>query len=149
MCSARFRCLGPLRHSFDRMKNNHHNLPLKINREMVLWKTYCAGIILLIGSIGPDWPKSVPGVALKEKDDDRCCNCRAARTPIGTFGGDLSSLSGADLGVIAIKEALSRAKVEASEVDDAILGQVLTSAAGMIPPVKPPSVLVSRRNERR
>ena len=53
----------------------------------------------------------------------------AARTPIGTFGGDLSSLSGADLGVIAIKEALSRAKVEASEVDDAILGQVLTSAA--------------------
>ena len=57
----------------------------------------------------------------------------AARTPIGTFGGDLSSLSGADLGVIAIKEALSRAKVEASEVDDAILGQVLTSAAGMNP----------------
>ena len=57
----------------------------------------------------------------------------AARTPIGTFGGDLSSLSGADLGVIAIKEALSRSKVEASEVDDAILGQVLTSAAGMNP----------------
>jgi acetyl-CoA C-acetyltransferase len=57
----------------------------------------------------------------------------AARTPIGTFGGDLSSLSGADLGVIAIKEALSRSKVEASEVDDAILGQVLTSAVGMNP----------------
>jgi|TARA_E500000318_G_scaffold34084_1_gene33451 acetyl-CoA C-acetyltransferase len=57
----------------------------------------------------------------------------AARTPIGAFGGGLSSLSGADLGVIAIKEALRRAKVEAGEVDEAILGQVLTAAAGMNP----------------
>ncbi|WP_028466075.1 acetyl-CoA C-acetyltransferase [Nisaea denitrificans] len=57
----------------------------------------------------------------------------AARTPIGAFGGGLSSLSGADLGVIAIKEALSRAKVNAGEVDEAILGQVLTAAAGMNP----------------
>ncbi|UUX48126.1 acetyl-CoA C-acetyltransferase [Nisaea acidiphila] len=57
----------------------------------------------------------------------------AARTPIGAFGGGLSSLSGADLGVIAIKEALSRAKVQAEEVDEAILGQVLTAAAGMNP----------------
>ncbi|WP_420402762.1 acetyl-CoA C-acetyltransferase [Nisaea sp.] len=57
----------------------------------------------------------------------------AARTPIGAFGGGLSPLSGADLGVIAIKEALSRAKVEAEEVDEAILGQVLTAAAGMNP----------------
>ncbi|MEO9900269.1 acetyl-CoA C-acetyltransferase [Nisaea sp.] len=57
----------------------------------------------------------------------------AARTPIGAFGGGLSSLSGADLGVIAIKEALSRAKVDAAEVDEAILGQVLTAAAGMNP----------------
>lgn len=57
----------------------------------------------------------------------------AARTPIGAFGGGLSSLSGADLGVIAIKGALRRAKVEAGEVDEAILGQVLTAAAGMNP----------------
>ncbi|WP_323797711.1 acetyl-CoA C-acetyltransferase [Nisaea sp.] len=57
----------------------------------------------------------------------------AARTPIGAFGGGLSSLSGADLGVIAIKEALSRSKVDAGEVDEAILGQVLTAAAGMNP----------------
>ncbi|WP_193185571.1 acetyl-CoA C-acetyltransferase [Nisaea sediminum] len=57
----------------------------------------------------------------------------AARTPIGAFGGGLSSLSGADLGVIAIKEALKRAKVDAAEVDEAILGQVLTAAAGMNP----------------
>jgi acetyl-CoA C-acetyltransferase len=57
----------------------------------------------------------------------------AARTPIGAFGGGLSSLSGADLGVIAIKEALTRAKVDAAEVDEAILGQVLTAAAGMNP----------------
>lgn len=57
----------------------------------------------------------------------------AARTPIGAFGGGLSSLSGVDLGVIAINEALRRAKVEAGEVDEAILGQVLTAAAGMNP----------------
>ncbi|MEQ8335052.1 acetyl-CoA C-acetyltransferase [Nisaea sp.] len=57
----------------------------------------------------------------------------AARTPIGAFGGGLSSLSGVDLGVIAIKEALRRANVEAGEVDEAILGQVLTAAAGMNP----------------
>lgn len=57
----------------------------------------------------------------------------AARTAIGAFGGGLSALSGADLGVIAIKEALSRAKVEPGEVDEAILGQVLTAAVGMNP----------------
>jgi acetyl-CoA C-acetyltransferase len=57
----------------------------------------------------------------------------AARTAIGTFGGGLSSLSAAELGEIAIREALSRAGTPADAVDEVILGQVLTAAAGMNP----------------
>jgi len=38
----------------------------------------------------------------------------AVRTPIGKFGGALASLSAADLGVIAVKEALARAGIEAA-----------------------------------
>ena len=57
----------------------------------------------------------------------------AARTAIGSFGGSLSSLSAAELGQIAIEEALSRAAVSGDEVDEVILGQVLTAAAGMNP----------------
>jgi acetyl-CoA C-acetyltransferase len=57
----------------------------------------------------------------------------AARTAIGTFGGGLSSLSAAELGEIAIREALSRAGTPTDAVDEVILGQVLTAAAGMNP----------------
>jgi acetyl-CoA C-acetyltransferase len=57
----------------------------------------------------------------------------AARTAIGAFGGGLSSLSAAELGEIAIREALSRAGTPADAVDEVILGQVLTAAAGMNP----------------
>jgi len=57
----------------------------------------------------------------------------AARTAIGAFGGGLSSLSAAELGEIAIREALSRAGIPADAVDEVILGQVLTAAAGMNP----------------
>jgi acetyl-CoA C-acetyltransferase len=54
----------------------------------------------------------------------------AARTPIGSFNGSLSSLSAKDLGAIVLKEALARAGVEGGEVDDVILGHVLTAAQG-------------------
>ncbi len=54
----------------------------------------------------------------------------AARTPIGSFNGSLSSLSAKELGAIVIKEALARAKVDGAEVDDVILGHVLTAAQG-------------------
>ena len=57
----------------------------------------------------------------------------AARTAIGTFGGGLSSLSAADLGKVTIEEALKRALVAGEEIDEVILGQVLTAAAGMNP----------------
>ncbi len=54
----------------------------------------------------------------------------AARTPIGSFSGALSSLPAHKLGEIAIRAALTRAKIEGAEVDEVILGQVLTAATG-------------------
>ncbi|MGF1629075.1 MAG: acetyl-CoA C-acetyltransferase [Kiloniellaceae bacterium] len=57
----------------------------------------------------------------------------AARTPVGAFSGALSSVPASHLGAVAIKEAMKRAKVEAAEVDEAILGQILTAGAGQNP----------------
>ena len=57
----------------------------------------------------------------------------AARTPVGSFNGALSSLPASALGSIAIKAALERAKVDAADVDEVILGQVLQGGAGQGP----------------
>ncbi len=57
----------------------------------------------------------------------------AVRTPVGAFNGGLSGVSAAYLGSIAIKEAMRRAKVEAGEVDEAIMGQILTAGQGQNP----------------
>lgn len=57
----------------------------------------------------------------------------AARTPVGSFSGGLSSVPASTLGAVAVKEAMKRAKVEAEEVDEAVLGQILTAGAGQNP----------------
>ncbi len=57
----------------------------------------------------------------------------AARTPVGAFNGGLAKAAASYLGSVAIKEALSRAKVAAGEVDEAILGQILIAGAGQNP----------------
>jgi acetyl-CoA C-acetyltransferase len=57
----------------------------------------------------------------------------AARTPIGSFGGALSSLSAVDLGVIAAKEALNRAGVDPELVDDVLIGNILSTGLGQNP----------------
>ena len=57
----------------------------------------------------------------------------AVRTALGSFAGSLSSLSAPQLGAAVIRESLIRAKVEAGEVNDVILGQVLTGGAGQNP----------------
>ena len=53
----------------------------------------------------------------------------AARTPIGSFNGSLSSVAASELGRIAVAEVLRRTsdKVKPSEVSEVILGQVLTA----------------------
>ncbi|WP_163184144.1 acetyl-CoA C-acetyltransferase [Neobacillus sedimentimangrovi] len=55
------------------------------------------------------------------------------RTPFGKFGGALSSLTAAQLGGIAIKEALKRAEVKPEEVQEVIFGSVLQGGQGQIP----------------
>jgi len=57
----------------------------------------------------------------------------AARTPVGSFNGSLSSVPASFLGAVALKAVLERAKVEAAEVDEVILGQILTAAQGQNP----------------
>jgi acetyl-CoA C-acetyltransferase len=57
----------------------------------------------------------------------------AARTPVGSFNGSLSSLPGHELGKIAIKAAIERAGVQPGEVSEVILGQVLTAGQGQNP----------------
>lgn len=57
----------------------------------------------------------------------------AARTPFGRLGGCLKSVSGPKLGGIVIAEALRRAGVEGSQVDNVIMGMVLQGGVGQIP----------------
>ncbi len=57
----------------------------------------------------------------------------ASRTAIGAFNGALSGVPAHVLGQTVIKDLLGRAKLSAAEVDEVILGQVLTAAAGQNP----------------
>ena len=77
-----------------------------------------------------------------------------ARTPIGKMSGALSSFSAADLGGLAITEALARAGVAPDEVQHVIMGQVLMAGQGQVPsrqaavkagiPMSVPSVNVNK-----
>jgi acetyl-CoA C-acetyltransferase len=57
----------------------------------------------------------------------------ATRTAIGKFGGTLAKVSAPDLGAVVIGEALKRAKLAPEQVDEVILGQVLTAGSGQNP----------------
>jgi acetyl-CoA C-acetyltransferase len=57
----------------------------------------------------------------------------AARTPVGSFNGSLSSVPAHKLGEVAIRAALERAGVDAADVDEVIMGQVLTAGEGQNP----------------
>ena len=57
----------------------------------------------------------------------------AARTPVGSFLGALSTVAAHTLGETAIVEALSRAEVEPGEVDEVIMGQILSAGQGQNP----------------
>ena len=65
----------------------------------------------------------------------RVAICAVARTPIGSFMGSLSSFSAVDLGVLAVKELCSRAKLDPSSgiIDDFLFGQVLQAGCGQNP----------------
>ena len=57
----------------------------------------------------------------------------AARTPVGSFNGALASQTAAQLGTFALKAAIERAKLSPEDIDEVILGQVLTAAQGQNP----------------
>jgi acetyl-CoA C-acetyltransferase len=57
----------------------------------------------------------------------------AARTPFGKLGGGLSTLPAPDLGAVVIKEVLDRAQVVGGDVDQVIMGTVITAGMGQIP----------------
>jgi acetyl-CoA C-acetyltransferase len=57
----------------------------------------------------------------------------AARTPVGKFLGELSELTAPQLGAVALKEALARAKASPDRIDEAIFGNVLQAGVGQNP----------------
>ncbi len=54
----------------------------------------------------------------------------AARTPIGSFGGTLSSVSAVDLGVTATKEAIKRSGIDPEVIDEVLVGNILSAGLG-------------------
>src|SRR5690554_7062765 len=57
----------------------------------------------------------------------------ARRTAIGAFGGSLAGIPASDLGALVIKDILASTGVAPEQVDEVILGQVLTAGAGQNP----------------
>ncbi|GLT09363.1 acetyl-CoA C-acetyltransferase [Sulfitobacter sp. PR48] len=57
----------------------------------------------------------------------------AARTPVGSFGGSFANIPAHDLGAAVLRELVARAGVDAADVSETILGQVLTAAQGQNP----------------
>ena len=57
----------------------------------------------------------------------------AARTPVGKFQGTLSGFSATQLGAIAVREAVRRAKLEPAQVDECIMGNVVSAGLGQNP----------------
>ena len=78
----------------------------------------------------------------------------ATRTPIGTFKGSLKKMTSDQLGSIVIKEVLKKSKFTADEIDEVIMGQVLTAGTGQNParqaaikaglPISKPAYLVNQ-----
>lgn len=78
----------------------------------------------------------------------------AQRTPVGSFGGALSSLTAPELGAASAIEAIKKAKIKPSDIDEVIFGNVLTAGIGQAParqvalkaglPDKTPSTTVNK-----
>ncbi|KAF0248773.1 MAG: acetyl-CoA acetyltransferase [bacterium] len=57
----------------------------------------------------------------------------AVRTPVGKFQGGLKDLKATELGAKIVREAYERAKLDASEVEEVIMGNVLSAGLGQNP----------------
>jgi acetyl-CoA C-acetyltransferase len=70
---------------------------------------------------------------LKEENMRKVVITAAKRTPVGSFNGSLSSFSAAQLGSIAIKGILEETKINGNQIDEVIMGNVLTTGQGQAP----------------
>ena len=78
----------------------------------------------------------------------------ATRTAVGSLGKSLKNVPGDLLGSTVITEAIERSKLQPSDIDEVIMGQVLTSAAGQNParqaamksgiPIEKPAYIVNQ-----
>src|SRR5437588_11359756 len=66
------------------------------------------------------------------KDNDAVISS-GVRTPVGKFQGSLSDLSAVQIGAIAVREAVSRAHIDAAQVDECIMGNVVSAGLGQNP----------------
>src|SRR6201995_1891475 len=57
----------------------------------------------------------------------------AARTPVGKFQGAFSGLSAPQLGAIAVREVVKRVKLDPAQVDECIMGNVVSAGLGQNP----------------
>ena len=57
----------------------------------------------------------------------------ATRTPIGTFRGSLKDMQASDLGALVIKSAIEKSNLKSTNIDEIIMGQVLTAGTGQNP----------------
>src|SRR3981081_769870 len=55
------------------------------------------------------------------------------RTPVGKFQGSLSDLSATQLGAVVVREAVKRAQLDPEQVDECILGNVVSAGLGQNP----------------
>ena len=70
---------------------------------------------------------------MSQSDQDPIVIVGAARTPMGAFQGDFSSLAAHDLGAVAIKAAIERAGVDGAQVDEVLFGNCLMAGQGQAP----------------
>ena len=62
--------------------------------------------------------------------EDRIVIASEARTPVGAFGGAFKAVGSVELGIVAVKEAMKRAKVSPEMIDEAYIGNVLQAGQG-------------------
>tara|TARA_B100001057_G_scaffold448095_1_gene488132 strand:- start:1287 stop:2414 length:1128 start_codon:yes stop_codon:yes gene_type:complete len=68
-----------------------------------------------------------------KKNLDEVVILAAIRTPIGTFNGSLKDIKSDQLGSIVIKEVIQRSNIKKNQIDEVVMGQVLTAGTGQNP----------------
>src|SRR3954471_7298337 len=82
---------------------------------------------------GCSWHPPPRGYEMSSYKDSDVVIVSAVRTPVGKFQGSLSDFSAVQLGAIAVREAVSRAKVDPTKVDECIMGNVVSAGLGQNP----------------